>query len=226
MTVELVITAVFFTANIIYCIAYAVRDILWLRILTIIAAACTYPYFYLQAEPLWSAIFWQSAFLIINLINVIFLWSERRPVDLTEEQSRLHSMVFNGFTPRQMIKLLEVGQVKTLEAGEKLLHRNQQNEKLYLIMSGLLEVRSENKGAIAYLKDGTFAGELSYMTGNPASADVVALEDTSYFHWNGTDLQKFLSKNEHYRRLLGSLLSSDMVDKLYSTTGSNPAEKS
>jgi len=39
-------------ANLLYLASYSVRDILWLRILTIVAAVLLIPYYYLQAVPL------------------------------------------------------------------------------------------------------------------------------------------------------------------------------
>ena len=39
-------------ANVLYLFAFMVRDILWLRILTVIAASCLIPYFYFQPVPL------------------------------------------------------------------------------------------------------------------------------------------------------------------------------
>ena len=45
-------------ANLLYLASYSVRDILWLRILTIAAAVLLIPYYYLQSQPLWIAISW------------------------------------------------------------------------------------------------------------------------------------------------------------------------
>ncbi len=45
-------------ANLLYLFAFMVRDILWLRSLTVIAAACLIPYFYFRPEPLMMPIYW------------------------------------------------------------------------------------------------------------------------------------------------------------------------
>jgi len=50
-------TVVFFIANSIYVISYMLTSMVWLRVLAIIAAISTFPYFYFQLEPLWSALF-------------------------------------------------------------------------------------------------------------------------------------------------------------------------
>ena len=49
-------------ANVLYLFAFMVRDILWLRILTIVAAACLIPYFYFRPEPLMTPIYWNLVF--------------------------------------------------------------------------------------------------------------------------------------------------------------------
>jgi len=93
-------TILFFVANILYCLAYVVRDMKWLRIMTIVAAVATFPYFLLREEPLWSAAVWQSAFAGINVVNLAWLLREQRPVPLTDEQAGLHNLVFRGLTHR------------------------------------------------------------------------------------------------------------------------------
>ena len=108
MNIELSNSAivVFFIANTMYCSAYMVRDILWLRLLTIAAGLLTLPYFLFQST--YSAVFWQSAFVLINVAHVILLLMARRPVKLTEDQKMLQSMVFRNFTTRETLGVLEI----------------------------------------------------------------------------------------------------------------------
>ncbi len=60
----------FFMANAIYVASYAVTNMVVLRVLTVVAGVTTLPYFYLQTEPLWLAMFCQSAFVAINLYHL------------------------------------------------------------------------------------------------------------------------------------------------------------
>ena len=41
-------------ANVVYLFSYSVRDILYLRILTVFGAGLLLPYYYLQIEPLYA----------------------------------------------------------------------------------------------------------------------------------------------------------------------------
>ena len=64
-------------ANLLYLFAYLVRDILWLRILTVVAAFCLIPYFYFRPEPLMTPIYWNLVFTALNAFWVVRLLLER-----------------------------------------------------------------------------------------------------------------------------------------------------
>ena len=64
-----------YVANILYLLSYMVRDILHLRILTIVAACCLVTYFYNQAEPLMTVVYWNLFFVALNafqLSSIVF----------------------------------------------------------------------------------------------------------------------------------------------------------
>ncbi len=54
-------------ANIFYFSAYTVRDILLLRILTVIGAIILILYFYYLPQPLMTAIYWNLVFTALNV---------------------------------------------------------------------------------------------------------------------------------------------------------------
>ena len=71
--------ALIYSANILYLFSYLVRDILHLRLLTIIAACCLVTYFYNQAEPLMTVIGWNLFFVTLNLFQLTrILWGRYR----------------------------------------------------------------------------------------------------------------------------------------------------
>jgi len=166
---------VFFVANIIYCSAYIVKDILWLRILTIAAGLLTLPYFVFQST--YSAVFWQSAFVSINLVHVILLLLARRPVKLTDDQQMLHDLVFRNFTSRETRSVLEIASWHTGAPNEVLIVAGQQEPVLYLIQHGRAEILQNNR-VIDWNGPGAFMGELRFITGEPAVADVVFTSET------------------------------------------------
>jgi hypothetical protein len=61
--------ALVYAANILYLLSYTVRDILHLRVLTIVAACCLVSYFYNQAEPLMTVVYWNVFFVALNALQ-------------------------------------------------------------------------------------------------------------------------------------------------------------
>ena len=64
-------------ANALYLVAYAVRDILHLRILTIVATCCLAVYFYNQAQPMMTVVYWNIFFAALNAIQLARIFRER-----------------------------------------------------------------------------------------------------------------------------------------------------
>ena len=68
-----------YAANILYLLSYLVKDILHLRLLTIIAACCLVTYFYNQAEPLITVVCWNLFFVGLNVLQLTrILWERYR----------------------------------------------------------------------------------------------------------------------------------------------------
>ena len=67
-------------ANVLYLISYLVRDILWLRVLTIFAGLSLLPFYcHCSDHILWAPIGWNALFISVNLIQIGILLRERRP---------------------------------------------------------------------------------------------------------------------------------------------------
>ena len=64
-------------ANILYLASYFVRDMLKLRILTVVAASLLIAYFYSRPEPLMTCIYWNLFFIAQNLFWIARLLVKR-----------------------------------------------------------------------------------------------------------------------------------------------------
>lgn len=89
-----------------------------------------------------------------------------------------HSPLFNGLPYDLVERVVEATPVLALEAGEVLLEPGQSNDRMYLVLSGRLEVHigaGENAELIPVGAGGTL-GELSIIDGQPVSARVSAAQ--------------------------------------------------
>ena len=88
-------------ANVIYLASYTVRDILWQRLLTVLAAVLLIPYYAMQSVPLRTAIEWNAVFISINCYWIVRLIVERRPVHFTADEEELRRLSFPSLTPHE-----------------------------------------------------------------------------------------------------------------------------
>lgn len=182
-------------ANLLYLASYSVRDILWLRILTVTGALCALPYFYLQPTPLMTPIYWSLIFMAINVYWIVQLLIERRPVQLAPDEQRLYQPAFRTLTPREAMNLIRLGTWLSTESGEFLAKRGEELGSLSIIFSGRAAAEANGR-VVAEIGEGRFIGQISYFTENePAVADVKTTEPTRLMTWPIEALLKVTKSN-------------------------------
>ena len=201
--------------NILYLCAYSVRDILWLRILSVLAMISLLFYYCWGCgpSPLIEPIVWQSVFIVINLVQIALLILERRPVFLGEEEMRLYRSVFRGLSPREFVKLIGIAEWKRAEEGHKLLQQGEHVQQLVLISSGRASVELDDRH-IADLGPCQFVGEMGFLTDEPASANVIAQLPLDYLSWQTDNFRDFLRDNPQIHVKVQGILGTDLVEKL------------
>jgi hypothetical protein len=201
-------------ASLLTVAAYLLKDILWLRLLTILScfAGIAFNYF-VPATPLWTVICWNVLFAIINVVQVAVIIKERSGVHFTEEEKELHDTLFKNFAPFEFMKLMRIANWREAKQGEMLSVEKQPLDSVMLIYNGLAAVET-NGQEVAKLKDGNFIGELSFLTGGEASATVRAMLPTRYVSWPKEAISKLLNRNPSMRFAMQSILSTDLSKKL------------
>jgi len=205
------------SANLLYLLSYLVRDILWLRIFTIIAGSSLLPYYYCQPSPMWEPIAWNLVFISINVVQSVLLILDRRPVHLKGDDLKLYQLVFDRLSPQNFRKLLELGEWRQTDADGVIVSADSAIDRVIVIYEGELAVKREER-ELARLEPGCFVGEMSFLTGKKASADVVALAPTRHVSWSFDALRQFLPKHPELRAAFQNILGADLVRKL------NPAK--
>lgn len=201
-------------ASLLTVAAYVLKDILWLRLLTILScfAGIAFNYF-VPATPLWTAINWNILFAVINVVQVAIIIKERSGVHFSEEEKELHDTLFKHFAPFEFMKLLRIGKWSTAKKGEVLAVEQQPIDRVMLIYNGRVSVELQGK-EVAQLKDGNFIGEMSFITGGVATATVKAVEPTRYLSWPKKEIENLLKRNPGMRSPMQGMLSTDLSKKL------------
>lgn len=206
-------------AYVLYLASYAMRDMIWLRVLTIAASIPLFPYYYLQREPLWTPMVWLAVFAVVNGVQVVRLLLARRAVELTDEQRALYQRVFPLFTPRDFLNLLSVGNLETTKAGDVVIEEGTYVSRLVLVTAGQARVEV-NRRPVAGVRGGQFVGEMGFLTKEPTSARVVTTGPTKLVSWDTARLRTFLQQRPDMEAKFASVLTQDVVRKTRQTTSS------
>jgi hypothetical protein len=201
-------------ASILTMAAYLLKDILWLRLLTILScfAGIAFNYF-VPATPLYSVIYWNILFATINIVQIGIIIKERTGIHFSEEEKELHETLFKNFAPFEFMKLMRIGKWLEAKEGEVLAVEKQPINSVMLIYNGLVGVETNGK-EVATLKDGNFIGEVTFITGGQATATVRALMPTRYIAWPKEAISQLLNRNPSMRFAMQAMLSTDLTKKL------------
>jgi hypothetical protein len=215
-------TVVFFIANTLYVISYMLTNMVWLRMLAIIAAVSTFPYFYFQVEPLWSALFWQSCFLTVNLVNLLVLLYSMRRTSFDEHEQLAYHLKFSDLKPYEVRPIFKYSEMRLAEPGQILLKDGEENHTLFLILQG--QCRVLKKGMeVAALGQGQFVGELSFLSREVVSADIETVGPVNLMCWQRQKLQPLFKRHGLYESYFYGLCSLDIAGKLRAMTSGKSA---
>lgn len=195
-------------------VSYYVRDILVLRALAVGASAVGLSYFFLRdGDPAIAPIAWLSLFVLINASRIVGLWLERRRVSMTEEERELHEVVFKNFSPVEFMKLLRIGEWRRAAPETVIAEQGEVLEDVKLISNGEVAILKDGV-EIDRSRDGALIGEMSFISGGPATATVRCLRPTRYLAWKKEELRGLLQRNPTMDVAMTTVFSRDLTQKL------------
>jgi len=203
----------FVAGNVLFLVGIAVRDMLWLRIILVLGQLSLMPYYCCQPTPLYSPIVWGSLFVLINIVQIVLLIMEKRPVFLGEQELQLYRTVFSTLKPREFVKLLSIAEWKRAKSGDALLTQGKPVPALMLISAGRGMVELDGR-RVAAVAAGQFIGEMGFLTEQPASASVVADAPIEYLAWTAPKLRTLLAESPGLHVKVQGILGNDLIAKL------------
>ena len=191
--------------------SFLVKDILWLRLVSILASSFSVFYnWVIPAEPMWLAINWNFVFISLNLYHIAVLIYEKRPIKMAPKDKELYETLFNDLSPVEYLKITKIANWKKFKAGETLIREAHLVTDLILIYNGTVDVMTKGK-KVAQLKDGQFVGEMSFLTEKSATATCVIKHDTECILWKQPEFKELLKRNPSLYYTIQGLLSNQLI---------------
>jgi small-conductance mechanosensitive channel len=144
------------------------------------------------------------------------------------EQQRMGALdlvdLFHALTPEERSFVSGHLTYTPFTAGETCTHQGAVAHWLYVLCKGKVEIRRHVEGgtmakAVAVLEGPTFFGEMGLMTGEPRTADVVALTDVDCYRLDKTGLQRVLEERPEAAEQFSKTLAERRVELLAAAGG-------
>ena len=102
--------------------SFLVKDILWLRVVSILASLFSVLYNYIiPVEPMWLAINWNIVFVIVNLYHIAVIIYEKRPIKMAPKDKELYETLFKDLSPVEYLKITKIAKWKKFKEGDTLI---------------------------------------------------------------------------------------------------------
>ena len=214
MEISLILLNVGYFSNL---VALAFREILWIRVLLTLGYLLRFITQYIFENNINTSI-WMIIFVVINLYQIITIINERRKRYIEPKIIDLYETVFKSLTSYEFLKFWKSGKIKQVEKDFKIIERETKLNSIILLLNG--QVRVQKKGThIINLPRGSFLGEMSFITKDNASADVIADDDVSYIEWTNEELMKIKANNKDFWTKIQNILLNDLIIKIKRKNG-------
>lgn len=194
---------------------YFMTDVVLLRVLGIAANLLDMAYCSKvdPKGPMWLNIRWGALYVGINVVQLAFLYSEMRSVDLDPELSETYRAHFesHGVSQSQFRKLILSATPVEFRDGEIIQQEGETADGLVLMTSGAASV-SEDGVQVASV-DSTFAGSLAFLVDADSTyqATFAAHGAVRAYRWRAEELKAVLQRNPSLAVSVRAMLQHELL---------------
>lgn len=188
-----------------------VKDILKLRLLAFGSQITFMLVGYSRGN--WTIFWWQIVFILINLVRTGLLLWERREIHFSDDLEEIYKNHFPTFTRGEFLIFWNAGEEIT-GSGVPITREGEDLGALWFLHEGSADV-IKSKKRLTQVPPGHFIGEMSFLTGSKASADVVPIGEVKLHTWAYTVLDRIKKTRPGLWTKIQGRLGRDLVSKIW-----------
>lgn len=219
-----VLVVLFNLGNFLAVAAFAVRGPVTLRMLTVIGALlqCLF-YLYVAGGPVLYGVFWKSLTAAVAFGFVLVILRERMGRQFAPELRGL-AQELNLLNPGQIERLFKIGDVRVAEVERCIIREGVKPDELVYLLEGKATVLRDARSI--QVQPGTFLGEIAFVSGGNATADVLLAPGSRYIAWPVDRLGALLTRDDQIDITLRGLINHDLARKLSANVAPDSASSS
>ncbi len=190
-------------AYLLYVAAAVPKKIIPLRLVLLAASVAFIVYGVIAGIN--SIIIWNVLFGGAQIVQLVRLFLAERNLSFTEEELEAHAAIFPDLRGRDFLYVWSLGEERLIPKSTKIMTQGVKNTDLVLLLDGIAEAFVDGR-SVAQRPPLTLLGEMSFLTGAAASADVVVSADTRVRCWPQDKVRALETlKPEIYSALVASM---------------------
>jgi CRP-like cAMP-binding protein len=124
--------------------------------------------------------------------------------------------IFSPLSPSELERVATGVRVERYSAGETVLHQGDPGDSFFVIKEGEVEVSlgdcQKDRRVLTHLGKGNIFGEMSLLTGEARSANIIALTDCEFLVLDKKGFQDILTANPTIARALSEILAKRKLE--------------
>jgi len=181
------------SAYLLLVLSMLMRRMVWLRLLVIASALVAISYAALiLTDPV--STFWETLLVVVNVGQLTLTWWQDRRTQFDARESRLRELHFPRLAPSRMRRLLRCGFWEDLPEGAQLTRAGAPVPALWFVHEGGARVLVDGV-VVGRCQPGSFVGEMTVATGEPAFADVALDRPTTVWRIDATRLRELAARD-------------------------------
>jgi hypothetical protein len=159
----------------------------------------------------------EVAWATISVIGLIRLYIIHKYFRFSDDEEAAAKRLGPGLAKDRVRKLLSLGNWSDVSSGHVLTREGRPVTHLIYVASGVCRIQIDGTN-VATIGTGGLIGEMTYHTGQPATATVIVDAASRILAFERIALEGFLDRNDDIRAALEQSIAGDLRHKLAATT--------
>jgi signal transduction histidine kinase len=164
-----------------------------------------------EVDPI--IVFWEVIFVAVNIGQLLILWYYARRHRFAEHETHFAASMPNSVDRRSIRRLLKLADTRHAQPGDTLTTQGAAVRDLMFIADGVVQIERGGQ-IVAVCGPGDFLGEMSFVTGGPATATAVVVKPLRYLAFDQTRLRQAIEADGDLKQAMDASFNRNLVGKL------------
>ena len=193
-------------------VSMMMRRMVWLRVLAVTSGLAKIVYRgVLVIDPV--SVLWEMIFVLVNVIQLVTIWYYEYQHRFSDEHEQFARSMPEGSDRSAIKRLLDLSDLRPAAPGEMLTEQGVRVDELIYLADGIVKIERGDR-IVAVCGPGDYIGELSFLSGNAASATARVVKPARLLVFNQHRLTNAIEHDPQLRRTLESALNRNLAGKL------------